>query len=60
MRNTDLEPIAATLLSHGESAIAALVELIRTAVHASQDDHVTSLDRILRDVERITDSIRRI
>jgi len=59
MPNAEFEPIASAVLSHGESAISVLVELITDAVRASQDDHVTVLDRVLQDVERMTDTVRR-
>ena len=59
MRSDDIIPSAAEVLSHGEAAITGLVELITMAVRSSEDDQVARLDRILRDVERMTASARR-
>jgi len=60
MADLHLEPIASTIMAHGDSAISALVDLITDAVRASRDDHVTVLDRILQDIERMTDAVRRV
>jgi hypothetical protein len=60
MSSLDRERIANSVLAHGESAISILVELITIAVRASQDEHVAVLDRVLQDVERMTDTIRQV